>query len=287
MTGESNGTQSIPAAREPAPVVHLILQKGTQSGLRIRCRSIVTLIGSRPGCRLTLPGKKVSPVHVAVVNDSRAVYAVDLVTPTGTLLNGLAMEHEELHDGDLLTIEPWVFRVEIVQPQSGGNGDLRIMDLEPTPSVVAFEHLDSGRVLQPNRKVCVLGRRQGCDIVVADPNVSRVQALIITNEGRPAIVDLLTRNRTTVNGEAVTYRDLSDGDVVGAGESQFKLRMVGSKVAERAAKKLKMMPPVAMAAPADIELENDLVDIQAVEGKQRWAVAENLDRLDRAKKQAV
>lgn len=288
MTGESNCTQSIPALADSAPVVHLILQKGHQAGLRIRCRNLVTIIGSRPGCRVTMPGKNVSPVHVAICCDGNKVLAIDLMTPHGTLLNGLKMEHEELGDGDMLTIEPWVFRVEIVKTEANGNGDLHLVDFEPAPSVVAFEHLDSGRILQPNRKACILGRRQGCDITVADPNVSRVQALIINDEKRPSIVDLLSRNRTTVNGAPISHCVLKDGDVVGAGESEFKVRIVGSKMGERATKKLKVMPAVSIAPQIDADPEIDLIDIQAVEGKQRWTVADNLDRLERAaKRQAV
>ncbi|MBI1826262.1 MAG: FHA domain-containing protein [Planctomycetes bacterium] len=250
---------------------------------------MVTLIGSRSGCRVQVSGKHIAPVHVALVNDGHQVLGVDLLSASGTLLNELQMSHERLSDGDILEIHPYIFRVEIAAPEHNGNGDLHGMDLDPTPTAVALEHLDSSRILKPNREVCMIGRRAGCDIVVNDPNVSRVHALIFNYLGYPAIVDLISSNHTLVNSVAVDYQALKDGDIISVGESEFKVRLVGSKIVETAEKKLKavLAPPPApkiALAPAD-----DLVDIHTVEGGQRWSVADNLDRLERAakKRQAV
>ena len=168
---------AIPAVADSAPRLNLVVQKGPQSGTRIPCRRVVTLIGSREGCKVNLRHRRAAPVHSALVNNGYEVVAVDLLTPAGTHLNGLKLQHETLNDGDVLNVGQWELLVEIEQPDSNGNADAHPFDLEPTPNVVALEHLETGRVLQPNRAVCLIGRRNGCDITLPDKHVSRAHLL--------------------------------------------------------------------------------------------------------------
>ena len=280
----SSGQQ--PAAASPivadsAPLVHLAVQDGSHVGERIRCRRVVTLIGSRDGCKLQLRHRNVSPVHLVIVNNGAHVAAVDVLTSMGTRLNGLKLEHEKLSDGDRIAVDPWEFNVEIEQPKRNGHGDAHPFDLEPTPNLVALEHKESGRVLQPSREICLIGRRQGCDIVIADGDVSRVHALIVTYFGYPAVVDLLTSNRTLVNGEPVLFKILKDHDDVSFGGSQFCVRLLGSKVGEKASNNRQPAEPAPVPVrPSSDEPEGDLIDIQLTEGAERWSIADSLEDLE-------
>src|SRR3989304_3217537 len=116
-------TAAIPAVADSAPKLNLVVQNGSQSGTRIPCRRVVTLIGSREGCKVNLRHRRAAPVHAALVNNSSEIIAVDLLTPAGTLLNGLKLQHEALSDGDLLTIDQWELRVEIESSDNSGNGN--------------------------------------------------------------------------------------------------------------------------------------------------------------------
>lgn len=280
---ETNLPQSaIPPVAESAPHASLFLREGPSKGATLSCRRIVTLIGSREGCKIVLNHRKVAPVHLVLVNDGMTVKAVDTLTSSGTKLNGLNLQLEKLADGDLLSIGEWEFQVRLQTPTVRGNADLHPLDLDPTPSIVALEHMETGRLLQPNRDVCLIGRRNGCDIVLPDPRVSRAHALIVTYYGRPAIVDLLTANQTFVNDEPIRFRNLKDNDVLTIGETKFRVRLVVSKVGEKPStngKAKKTETPIRLTTDP---VSSDLINIEKVEGSQRWHVAESHEKLEKA-----
>jgi len=282
-------TTAIPTVADSAPRLNLVVQKGPQNGTRIPCRRVVTLIGSRGGCKVNLQHRRAAPVHTALVNNGHEIFAVDLLTPEGTKLNGLELQHEKLHDGDVLTVDQWELLVEIEQPDANGNGhaDVHPFDLEPTPNLVALEHLVTGRVLQPNRDVCLIGRRNGCDITLPDNSVSRAHALLLTYFGYPAVLDLLTPNGTLVNDAPIQFHTLKDNDVITIGDAQFRARLVGSSVGKRSSNGQK--PAAPRVALAEEPVSADLIDIHQTEGAQSWRIADNLERLEKVeqKRRAV
>ena len=256
-----------------------LVAPGAKGESSIECRRVVTLIGSRPGCKVHVPNPKVAPVHVAIINDGSRILAVDLVTTTGTLLNGLKMEHECLNDGDVLKIHAWEFRVRIQKPVHNGPNNAGALDLDNSLDVIALKELPTGRVLKPGRDLCVIGRRNGCDIVIPDDKVSRVHALLLTYFGYPAIFDLLSSTRTYVNDEPIAFRHLRDDDIVMIGESTFRARLIGSVVVERAAR-----DPRTAGKSVDLrvdEIPPDLIDIETTESKHRWRIADDADNSTR------
>ncbi len=268
-----------PLVAEAAPRLQLVVQGGPQSGAVLECRRVVTLLGSREGCKIRLRHQQVSPVHLALVNDGSQVLAVDLISSRGSLLNGLKMEHEQLSDGDVLTIKPWEIRVHLEERAHQGNGDLPPFGLEPTPRLVVLEHLETGRILQPNRELVVVGRRNGCDIVIAGNRVSRVHALLLNYFGRPAVLDLLSTNGTLVNDQSARFQMLNNEDVITVDESQFRVRLVGSPVTDRVSS-----PRMAVETTVELSPEgyvSDMVDISATETNQPWRIAETVGKVAR------
>src|SRR3954470_17751848 len=70
----------------------------------------------------------------------------------------------------------------------------------------------------------VIGR-EGCDVVLADPEVSRRHAALRSTAEGPAVEDLGSTNGTFVNGERITgVRVLADGDVVAFGSTEWVMR---------------------------------------------------------------
>ncbi len=265
MTDSFGSSDCVPCCVDAAPRVSLVMLKGSSGSTTLKCRRIVTYIGSRPGCRIVLKHRHVDPVHVAIVNDGFEVHAVDLVTQRHTRLNGLNMEHERLGDGDLLSIANWEFRVDITQPTSESEGvhDEHSFSMEPTPTIVALEHIASGRILKPSRDICVIGRRNGCDISLTDRKVSRVHALIIRYFGQPALVDLNSRHGLVVNDQPITFHMLRDGDMITIGETKFRARLLGAAMLQHASNSNgKAHDPVA---PRLADTDLGIIELESVD----------------------
>jgi len=270
------GSQGNPLATGSSHRLFLTLYAGTDHESQVRCRRVVTLLGSRKGCKFHLRHRRISSLHVAVVNDGNQVVAVDLVTPTGTLLNDLKMSHERLSDGDMLSIANWRLRVDLKDSSDATNPGVDPIALEIAPSTVALEHVGTGKLLHPHRDVCALGRQNGCDIVIDDTSVSRVHALLFNYFGHPSIFDLLSRNQTFVNDEPVQFRVLEDKDIITIGESLFRVRVVGSAVTAPAPGNKKAQDGTAAMTPEQVN--GDMIDIRATEGAQRWKIAEKVQK---------
>jgi len=275
----SNSSDIAPIVVESAAQLALVPVRKGKAGAPIVCRRTVTLLGTQAGCKVVLHDKRVAPVHAAIVNTGERILAVDLVTQTGTQLNGLKLEHEELNDGDMLAVGAWSFRVDITAAPRTEHADLHRLGLDPTPHVVALEHLDSGRILQSNRGVCVIGRRSGCDIVISDPQVSRTQCLLFDYQGNPIAFDLLSRNHTLVNDKPITHQQLRDGDIITLGGTCFRLRIVESKVGQGGVNgKQKQAASVTLDSK---DIPADEIDIETTEKSQRWRIAERLEKATR------
>jgi pSer/pThr/pTyr-binding forkhead associated (FHA) protein len=213
---------------------------------------------------------------VAIVNDGNQVIGVDLITPLGTYLNNLKMKHERLSDGDLLNIATWRFRIDLRDASDATNPGVDPVALEIAPSTVALEHVGTGKLLHPTRDVCLLGRQNGCDVVIDDTSVSRVHALLFNYFGHPCIFDLLSRNQTFVDDEPVEFRVLKDKDIITIGESLFRVRLVGAAVTAPAPANKKAQDGTAALTPEQVK--GDMIDIRAAESAQRWKIAEKVPK---------
>ncbi|MGH9109310.1 MAG: FhaA domain-containing protein [Acidimicrobiales bacterium] len=77
---------------------------------------------------------------------------------------------------------------------------------------------DGGRVTLGDGSL-VVGRLPGCDVMLADPNVSRRHAEIRRTEEGVVVTDLGSTNGTRVNGSAVRERQLVSGDEITVGST--------------------------------------------------------------------
>ena len=282
ITGEAS-SDSLPFITASAPRLLLHAEaKGVESAT-IECRRLVTLLGSRNGCKVNLHGNGISPVHAAIVNTGTELQVVDLLTPGGTKLNGLRLVYDKITTDDVLSINGWEFRAEILPPEQVHRADAHAMPLDPAPDVFALEHATSRRLLQPTREACVLGRRKGSDIVINDGQVSRVHAMVVRYFGFPAIFDLLSKNGLSVNNRQVKFRFLQDGDAIQIGDAKFIVRAKDGQVppSNGNGSNGKVSPSIAVGTS---DVPTDLIDIQATEGSQRWRIAESLERTQKKKK---
>ena len=78
----------------------------------------------------------------------------------------------------------------------------------------------SGQPFRVAQKVTTMGRSRDCDIVVPDPNVSRVHAEVRHEGLEYVLVDLGSTNGVEVNGRRVLRHNLRDGDRVSLGGAE-------------------------------------------------------------------
>jgi hypothetical protein len=83
------------------------------------------------------------------------------------------------------------------------------------PLLLVLDRIDSDRLL--------VGRHPACDVVVADPSVSRRHAQLTFRDGVWMLQDLGSTNGTTVNGERVGRTTLRAGDVISLGSQAIQL----------------------------------------------------------------
>ncbi|HYV36346.1 MAG TPA: FHA domain-containing protein [Gemmataceae bacterium] len=80
---------------------------------RNRCWQIdrvLTIIGSAPGCKVRVRSRSVGRFHCYLVATPNGVWAVDLVSAAGLLLNGEPVRYARLEDGDQLLIGGFLIR---------------------------------------------------------------------------------------------------------------------------------------------------------------------------------
>ncbi len=83
------------------------------------------------------------------------------------------------------------------------------------------------------RSRLTIGRHPAQDVQILDRVVSKEHAIIELRDGRMVLIDLGSRNGTTLNGEAVTDPvPLNDGDIVGIGSAELRFQG-GSSVDSR------------------------------------------------------
>jgi len=78
----------------------------------------------------------------------------------------------------------------------------------------------SGQPFRITHKVTTMGRSRDCDIVVPDPNVSRVHVEVRHEGLEYVLVDLGSTNGVEVNGRRVLRHNLRDGDRVSLGGAE-------------------------------------------------------------------
>jgi pSer/pThr/pTyr-binding forkhead associated (FHA) protein len=98
---------------------------------------------------------------------------------------------------------------------------VELAELEPLP----------GRRLAVDRELTI--GRQGCDVTISDPQVSRRHARLAPGAGGAEVSDLGSRNGTFVNDDRIAdARALAPGDRLRIGATTWEVEVVSSAAAE-------------------------------------------------------
>jgi len=275
-----------PTARPPrlpksAPRVRLAIVEGPGKGQSVELTRCVSFIGGRTGCKLQLRDREVSPVHCAIVNTGEEVFLRDLVSKTGTYLNDLKARFETLESGDTIRIAGWELRVDISMYTVDTLSDLP-MSLEPEPTAFGVEVNGSKSLVKLEHPVGLVGRLDGCDVLVRDRQVSRAHLLLFTYLGEAVFCDVLSNNGVFVNEEQAGFGPLRSGDRLELGPQTIRVILpgagrrlpsgpTGSSGAQKPPPKLKTAPPPTTNGSTDgtavlsVEDTGDRINIRAAE----------------------
>jgi pSer/pThr/pTyr-binding forkhead associated (FHA) protein len=82
--------------------------------------------------------------------------------------------------------------------------------------------LPSGDRFTLTESIITIGRHPECNLVLADPNVSRNHAEIRPQGDKYVVVDLGSTNGSRVNGVRVDTQTLDDGDEISFGNTRMR-----------------------------------------------------------------
>lgn len=93
----------------------------------------------------------------------------------------------------------------------------------PQPRGALYD-LKSQRLYHLRDDRTVVGRETSCDVILADPSVSRRHAEVLHNEAGWLIRDTGSTNGMIVNGVATTQSRIYDGDIIDLGTTQLEFQ---------------------------------------------------------------
>lgn len=259
-----------------APSVTVLVRSQSGEGQSVELRRVASLFGTKSNCKFVLRHPTVCRRHCVIVNTGQQVFLRTLDARATTLRNGKTIDHGMLGDADCLEVGPWKFDLDIQwREYSGTNDSPVIVDLEPDPTVLVVEDLETHKLTKLPREVSVLGRNADADITVADSEVSGAHAIIFTYLHKPVIFDLASENGVSVNGKRCSFAMLSNGDEFSLGAHALKFRCNAPGVRPSTnGKGSAILSPTPFASSEDtlsdlVDLSSESISLPAIDRGER------------------
>jgi ABC-type multidrug transport system ATPase subunit/ABC-type multidrug transport system permease subunit len=206
-----------PPATDPRAVIaHATV---LHHGRRIPIAGDGLTIGRQPDNDIAIASNAVSRHHARIAPLQDGYVVVDLGSRNGTQLNG-----ERIRGGSR-----WLTNGDNVVV---GGEALRFVTGAETRFERGRPALESTYLIQFPGERLTLGRDGSNDVVLDDPNVSRLHAEIVRVDGRIELRDLVSRNGTRVDGQLIRRAVLDTGSEIGIGP--YRLIFDGADFVARA-----------------------------------------------------
>ncbi|MFQ5666488.1 MAG: cyclic nucleotide-binding domain-containing protein [Candidatus Binatia bacterium] len=182
------------------------------------------IIGRDPGCDLRLDDEGASRRHLIIRREGPDYVGEDQRSKNGTFLCGpdRRVERAILRSGDVLIVGKTRLRVEIeAGPVDTPEDLIRIAIIEPAAAA---------GVVTSRQENITIGRHPSCDVVIADPTVSRRHAIIVRTAAGFVINDQNSLNAIFVGSppEQVTAAILHDGEEIRLGKARLRVAIPGT-----------------------------------------------------------
>ena len=203
------------------PAAALVVKDGALAGERFAVDSELTL--GREGADITLDDPEVSRRHAVVRPAADGVEVADLGSSNGTFVNGERIEQpRRLAAGDLLKLGSVSLQLELAATGAGPPTVGR--ELPARPALVVKDGPLAGERFPIESEVS-LGR-EGADITLDDPEVSRRHAAVRPVDGGVEVTDLGSSNGTFVNDERIDGpKRLAAGDAIRVGRTSLEIEV--------------------------------------------------------------
>ena len=217
------------------------------------------VIGQTEGADVRIVDRNVSSRHTYLHLDRRGLFALDLATRQGMLIDGVSTPAGWLRPGQVLGIAGR--RIEIVDLVVDGAPLPRSL---ATPTRLPTESTSAPLVrisIQPekdattpwtlNSELIVLGRSPACGIILEGATVARVHLVIFRTPGAAFAVNLVGWGTWVRDRPLRDVGILADGDILATGSSRYQVRIQpSSRGPEAASRSLAVRPAETSALPA-------------------------------------
>jgi pSer/pThr/pTyr-binding forkhead associated (FHA) protein len=223
------------------------------------------LLGRASASDVVLPHPSVSSKHATIEADGVRYFVVDHGSLNGTWVNGariVAERRKPLRDGDVVSLGLFRLRFVANVPVNDVPSRERTVELArrllravrgaPEPGsarrLTIVNGPDAGRVVElPPAPAClIVGRGEGCDVVLADGDASRQHCELVIDADGVLLRDLGSKNGVLVGERRVLEHRLVDRDELRVGGTQ----LVFEDLAEPSLKALEALPDELAPPPA-------------------------------------
>jgi len=190
------------------------------------------LLGQTSDVDITINDPAVSARHVYLHLDLRGVYAVDLITRTGTRLNGTDLSVGWLRLGDWLEVAGR--RVELIEIWIDGV----LHDPSPCDADLLVEMSRTSLIavaLDPQRpasspwvlgsELVFLGSSAACGIPIKEPTVARTHCALLRTETAAYVIDLCGQHTWIDKQPARGASIIRNGQILTLGSARFLTRV--------------------------------------------------------------
>lgn len=167
---------------------------------------------------------KLQPIEKALVSELVAVARRAAASEGWSLLGPpeVRVQADRAVKAGTFTLEADWAQSEKPEPEAGPQTQLIQMSLAADAELVLVGK--NQRTWPLSKDKVVIGRMQGCDVMIPDGSVSRRHAEIHREGDEWIVVDLGSTNGTEVNGTRVNRHRLAPGDRLTMGDSTFEFR---------------------------------------------------------------
>lgn len=197
---------------------------------RVPLQAGVSRLGRAEDNEICLPDIGVSRRHARIVVDGVGVVFEDLGSGNGSWLEGQRISSTAIRHGDEVSIDPFLLRFEVGEPESTGTNTAPSPAAPPAltegPPPAVLEVITSVHGMRPNYPLTeaglTMGRSEQRDIVIPDLSASRLHCEIVSIAGDFIAKDTGAANGLFVNEQRIREKRLIDGDVIRIGSTELR-----------------------------------------------------------------
>ena len=209
----------------------LVVTRGPSEGKSVQLNEGNNTIGRSLDNDIQIDDASVSRSHAMLsVKDDRFTL-VDLGSASGTRVGDHRISGRPVGAGSIITVGQTRLSLMDVKAFQGGASSGATMVGSPSGSslsLVVQMGPDAGKSFLLTSSQNVIGREPSAQVVLTDPTVSRSHAMLRVEADRTTISDLGSQSGTQVDGEIISGVQVSVGDNVVIGQSEFTLMRPGS-----------------------------------------------------------